>query len=243
MTIFQIADDVANALGFVHDDRLINRVAIAYNVKIAVDKIRDQIIAKAYNSDIRQVQDMLETFVVDVENHVADTDIPWNCMFFELPVELYSLPYDGGLAWVRYHRNSLPRNCTPQIARTVFTHTTLGSLSALYNMTYEAPNNMRPYVARDRYRVYVFGVDPQITQLHVGLFASLPNFKDLDPNEDISLPDEYLLAVKKLVLDSTRFSLQLPERYKNDGRDIEPNQPIRTERQVSLNDPLNLEQV
>ena len=242
MTIFQIADDVANALGFTTDDRLINRVAIAYNVKIAIDKIRDQIIQKAYSSDIRQVQDMLETFEVDVEDHVADSEIPWNCMFFDLPVELYSLPYDGGLAWVRYHRNSLPRHCTPQIARTSFNHYSLGELSNVYASEYERPNGARPGVARDKYRVYVFGVDPQITKLHVGLFAALPNFTDLDPNEEVSLPSEYLLAVKKLVLDTTRFSLQLPERYKNDGRDLEPGQPIRTERQVSLNDPLNLEQ-
>jgi len=243
MTIFQIADDVMVSLSMTHDDRILNRISVAYNVKIAVDKIRDQIIAKAYNSDIRQVQDMLETFVVDVENHVADTEIPWNCMFFDLPVELYSLPYDGGLAWVRYHRNSLPRHCTPQIARTSFNHYSLGELSNVYAAEYEQPNGARPGVARDKYRVYVFGVDPQITKLHVGLFAALPNFTDLDPNEEVSLPSEYLLAVKKLVLDTTRFSLQLPERYRSDGRDLEPGQPIRTERQVSLNDPLSAEQV
>jgi hypothetical protein len=243
-TILSIADDVMNALSMSHDDRLLNRVAIAYNVKIAVDRLRAQAISKDYHGDIREASDMMELFVVDVTNHTADATIEWDCMYFDLPRELYDLPFDGGLAWVRYHRTGLPANCPPQLARTVFTHTTLGSLSALWDMTYQAPCDTRPYVARDKDRVYVFGVQQQVTKLHVGLFCALPNLDQLTDeniNDDIGLPPEKLMAVRKLVIDSARFSLQLPERLKNDGRDLEPNQPIRTERQVSLNDPLNIE--
>ncbi len=242
MTIKQIADDVAVALGFTHDDRLLNRTALMYNVKIAVDKIRDQIITKSYSADIRQVSDMLETFVVDVTNNTADpAGIPWDCMYFDLPVDLYSLPYDGGLAWVRYHRTGLPPHCPPQLARTQFNYYSLGEMSNVYESEYERPNETRPGVARDRFRVYVFGVNPLVTKLHVGLFATLPNLEDMNPDEQVDIPAEYLLAVKKLVLDSSRFALQVPERLKNDGRDLE--QPVRTERPVSLNDPLNAESV
>jgi len=244
-TILSIADDVMNALSMSHDDRLLNRVAIAYNVKIAVDRLRAQAISKDYHGDIREASDMLEQFVVDVTNHAADATIEWDCMYFDLPRELYDLPFDGGLAWVRYHRTGLPANCPPQVARAQFNHYSIGELSSIYDPDgYERPCPTRPGVARDKDRVYVFGVEPQVTKLHVGLFCALPNLDQLTDeniNDDIGLPPEKLMAVRKLVIDSARFSLQLPERLKNDGRDLEPNQPIRTERQVSLNDPLNIE--
>lgn len=244
MTILQLADDVGVALGFTHDDALLNRTALVYNVKLAADRIRSQMLSKDQSGDIRNSSDMLETFIVDVTVNQANANIQWDCMYFDLPRELYSLPYDGGLAWVRYHRTGLPPNCPPQIARTTFTHTTLGSLSGLFGAIYEAPCDTRPYVARDKDRVYLFGVQQQVTKLHVGLFCSLPNLDeitDANINADLGIPPEKLLAIKKLVIDTSRFSLQLPERLKNDGRDLDPGQPIRTERQVSLNDPLQLE--
>ena len=242
MTLWQITDDVAVALGMTVDDARLNRVALAYYVKMAVDKVRDQIIGKSYTTGIVQASDMLETFVVDVTQNDPDAaGIPWRCMYFDLPHDLYSLPYDGGLAWVRYHRPTLPANCPPALAGTVFTHTTLGALSNLYELKYQSPEPLRPYTARDRYRVYVFGVNSMITKLHVGLFCTLPDFTEIDPNEQVSIPAEYLLAVRKMVIDAARFSLQLPERLQNDGRDLE--QPIRTERQLYQSDPLNTEQV
>jgi len=243
MTILQLADSVAVELGFAHDDARLNRTSMLFNAKLAVDKIKGRMLSKDYMGDIRQSSDMLQTAMVDVVIHEADNVIPWDCMYFDLPAELYSLPYDGGLAWVRYLRNNLPPNCTPQIARVPFSHTTLGSLSALYGMAYQAPSAASPYVARDKYRVYVFGVDRQIKTLHVGFFAALPNLENMDPNEQIDLPPEYLMAAKKLILDASRFSLQLPERLRNDGRDLDPDQPLRTERPVSVNDPLNIEQL
>lgn len=242
MTLFNIADEVAVALGYTTDDARMNRIALAYNVKIAVDKVRDQIITKSISigGDQRQAADMLEVFVVNTAWHQAADQNDWNYHYFELPRKLYSLPGDGGLNWVRYNRNDLPRNCTPSIARAVFTHTTLGALSGLYGSTYQMPSNVQPYVARDKDRVYIYGVDPQVKTLLVGLYCTLPDFTSINPNEDVDIPEEYLLTVKKMVIDTCRFSLMVPERLKVDGRDLEPNQQIRTERLSSINDPANI---
>lgn len=242
MTLFNIADEIAVALGMIHDDSRMNRIALAYNVKIAIDKVRDQIITKSISlgGDQRQAADMLEVFTVTPAWHPADATINWDYHFFDLPRALYSLPGDGGLNWVRYNRAGLPRNCPPTVASAVFTHTTLGALSGLYGSTYQSPKNTRPYVARDKDRVYLFGVDPQVRSLLVGLYCTLPDLTEIDPNAEIDIPAEYLLTVKKMVIDACRFSLLVPERLKNDGRDLEPNQQIRTERLSSINDPANL---
>lgn len=239
MTLFQIADEVAVALGYTHDDARMNRIALAYNVKIAVEKLRDQIITRTISigGDQRQAADMLEVFVVTPSWHEASGQNDWSYHFFDLPCDLYSLPHDGGLSWVRYNRHNLPRNCTPTIAKAVFTHTTLGALSAFYGSTYQKPSPKQPYVARDKDRVYIYGVDQQVKSLIIGVFCALPDFTEIDPNEKVDIPEEYLLPLKKMVIDTCRFSLMVPERLKNDGRDLEPNGPIRTERMMSINDP------
>ena len=74
----------------------------------------------------------------------------------------------------------------------------------------------------------------------MGLYCTLPDLTEIDPNAEIDIPAEYLLTAKKMVIDACRFSLLVPERLKNDGRDLEPNQQIRTERLSSINDPANL---
>lgn len=242
MNLWNIADDVMVTMGFTVDDARLNRVAVAYNVKIAVDKVRDQIITKTYQGDIRQAADMLETFVVDVTVNAANTGIPFDCMFFDLPKELYSLPFDGGFAWARYHRLNLPPSCPPDIAGTPFYHASMGEITSLYQSAYESPCQDRPATARDKDRVYVFGVNPLVKKLRVGLYCQLPDFKDIDPNEEVEIPAEYLLTIKKLVIDASRFSLQLPERLQNNGVDPDNGQPLRVERAMSVNDPSNVQQ-
>ena len=44
--------------------------------------------------------------------------------------------------------------------------------------------------------------------------------------------------MRRLVIDNARFALLLPERLRNDGRDLDAPQP--TEKQVSINDPINI---
>ncbi|HMZ48692.1 MAG TPA: hypothetical protein PLP28_06925, partial [Flavobacteriales bacterium] len=173
-TIRTIADEVAVALGFTHDDARLSFMALAYHVKLAVDKLRGRALAKDMVGDQRRAEDMLEVFAVDVVANTANDTVAWNCLYFDLPHDLYDLPFGGGLAWVRYHRPSLPLNCPPGIAGAEFTHTTLGDLGRLYRLAYEVPREDRPYVARDRYRVYLFGVNPLVKKLLVGLHCALP---------------------------------------------------------------------
>jgi len=278
-SLFSIADEVAVALGFTHDDSRLNRIALAYYVQIAVDKANSRRLTKDYSRDLRGASDNLERFIVDLQ--LNDPNIPFPCMYFDLPATLLSLPFDGGLAWVRYHRTNIPAHCPPDIAGRPFNHTTIGALSNLYNLAYKRPEPQRPYVARDRYRVYVFGVndlvtklhvglflsnlynlaykrpEPQrpyvardryrvyvfgvndlVTKLHVGLFCSLPDMADMDPDAELPLPPDVIYDIRRMVLDSARLALLIPERLQNDGRDL--TEPVRTEKQVSINDPINI---
>lgn len=240
MTLAQLTDDIMVSLGYVHDDALRSRIAVMGNVKMAVDKVRDQILTKAIKKgDDRSVSDMLSTYVVPVSYHENTTALDFDYRYFVLPVDLYSLPHDGGVAFIRYNRNTLPENCIPQLARVTFTGTTMASLSALYHSAYQSPGPSRPYYARDKDRVYVFGVDPAIKTVLVGLYAPLPDFETIDPDEPIKLPSESFSDVKRLVLEAERWVLQVPQqRLHNDGRDFEPNQAVRTEPVVSVNDPI-----
>lgn len=243
-TLFSIADEVAVTLALDHDDTRENRIVLAYYVKMAVDKINDRRLTKDYSGDVRSSASNIETFVVDVVQQQSpfvlsgDDGAAYPCLFFELPANLLNLPFDGGLVWVRYYRPALQLNCPPAIAGAQFTISTLGALSTVYGMAYQRPSESRPYVARDRYRCYVFGCNPLIRKLHIGLLCSTPDMRDIDPNAPLPIPDEYLMDVRKLVIDSARLSLLVPERLKNDGTD-EPL-PVRTEKQTSLNDPANI---
>lgn len=240
-SLFQIADSVMVTLGMTHDDAIQNRISVANKAKMVIDVLRDRIIKHSVESDERQVSDMLLIREVDVVPNTYNTTIPFDCMYFDLPVGVYSLPGDAGMAWVRYSRNGLPPNCPPQLARTVFTRTYLGALSALWDMVYEDPCDSRPYFARDDKRVYVFGVQPQVSKLLIGIYAQLPDFTTIDPNENVNIPAEYLMAVEKMTVDMLRNSLMLPERLRIDGRDLD--QPMRTDRMTSINDPANLTDV
>lgn len=235
-SLFSIADEVIVSLSLHHDDARIGRIAMAYYVQIAVDKVNSRRITKDYSRDIRGASDNLERFIVDLQ--LNDPNIPFPCMYFDLPATLLSLPFDGGLAWVRYHRSNLPAHCPPDIAGRPFNHTTIGALSNLYNLAYKRPEPQRPYVARDRYRVYVFGVNDLVTKLHVGLFCTLPDMADMDPDAELPLPPEAVADVRRMVIDSARLALLIPERLANDGRDL--TEPVRTEKQVSIKDPINI---
>lgn len=235
-SLFSIADEVMMSLGLSHDDARINRIAMAYYVLIAVDKLNARRLTKDSSTDIRQASDRLEQFIVDLQ--LNDPLIPWPCMYFNLPAELYDLPFDGGLAWVRYHRTNLPPHCPPSIAGRPFSHTTLGALSNLYEQAYKRPDPRRPYVARDKYRVYVFGVNDLISKLHIGLFCTLPDMADMDPDAPLPLPPDAISDVRRMVIDSARLALLIPERLANDGRDL--TEPVRTEKQVSINDGINI---
>ena len=244
----QIADDVAVTLGYTHDDALRYREAILYNVKLVIDKLKKQQLTKQYSTgDGRAASSMLSTFTVPVVyNDVGDTVVTdFDAVYFDLPTSIYSLPNDGGVNFVRYLRNDIPMNCTPAVARTPFTGTTLAALNTIYSSAYQTPRPDRPYFARAKAgdgentkdRVYLFGLSSGISALLVGLYAAV-DYDTLDPDAPVDIPEELLHTVKKMLLADEAWLLQVPqERLKNDGRDLEPGQPIQTRPPISINDP------
>ena len=251
-TLGQISDDVAHALGYDHDDALRNREAIMYVAHLGILKLKKQVLAKRLDvGDVLAISDMTSTYIVPVvHNNVAD-DVAsdWDSVYFDLPTTVFSLDDGRGINAIRYLRNELPMNCPPAFALTPFTQTTLASLPVIYGSAYQKPNTSRPYYARARAntttgikdRVYVFGLDSSINNLLVALFA-IPDFTTLDPDAPVDLPDEMLLTLRKMLLDSESWVMQLPqERLKNDGRDMEPGEIARVSRLTSVNDPSNLD--
>jgi hypothetical protein len=251
-TYDQITDDIMVAMGYTHDDSLRNKEAVLYNVKLGVDKLKSQQLQKNKDvGDYRRNSDMVSTFIVPITHNDVEDDVitDFDASFFDLPTSIYSLDHDGGVSFVRYLRNEIPFGCPPAVALTPFTGATLASMHTFYQSAYQRPQSNRPYFARaraktgDTYRdrVYLFGVSTEIKHLLVGLYAA-PDYTEIDPDEEIGLPPHLLMALKQMVIDLERWALQVPqERLKNDGRDLEPNQVVRTERQMSLNNPIQLD--
>lgn len=243
-TYAQIADDVAIALGYSHDDSIRKRGQIAYNVKIVRDKLAKQILSDdAQRNDPRSSSDMLTTEIVAVTwNDVADTVVTdFDAVYFDLPSAVIGARYDGGINFIRYLRNDIPMECPPGLSRTPFTGTTLASLNAIYGSAYQRPSPKQPYYARakasGRDRVYLFGIRDKVKHLHIGIYAAL-DFLTMGLDGDINLPDEKLHTLKQLVMQMELGILQVPqERDRNDGRDFEPGQVTRTNSPISINHP------
>lgn len=252
-TYAQVVDDIMLAMGYTHDDSLRNKEAVLYNVKIARDKLVAQQLNKAdVVGDYRRNSNLVSTFIVPItHNDVADGVVTdFDASYFDLPTSIYSLNHDGGVSFVRYLRNEIPFGCPPAVAKDPFTGASLASIHTFYLAEYQKPKPQRPYFARAKAltsggvhkdRVYLFGVSQDVKHLLVGLYAT-PDFTDIDPDAPIDLPEELLMPLKQMVIDLERWALMIPqERLKNDGRDFEPNQVVRTERQMSLNNPIQLD--
>jgi len=244
----QIADDIAHAMSFDHDDALRNRLALMYNVHLGILKLKKQTIAKRLGvGDTQAISDMVSTYPVPVvHNDVADNVVTdWDAVYFDLPTTVFSLDDGRGISAIRYLRNELPMNCPPAFALTPFTQTTLAGLNTIYGSAYQKPNTARPYYARARAntangvkdRVYLFGIDSSINNLLVALFA-IPDFTTLDPDAPVDLPDEMLMTLKKMVMDLEGWALAIPqERLQSDGRDFQPGEIVRLRNLISVNDP------
>ena len=245
-----IADDIAHALGYDTDDALRNREAIMYVAHLGILKLKKQTIAKRLGvGDTQAISDMVSTYIVPViHNDVGDAVVSdFDAVWFDLPTTVFSLDDGRGIGAIRYLRNELPMNCGPAFALTPFTQTTLAGLNTIYGSAYQKPNTARPYYARARAntangikdRVYLFGIDSSINNLLVALFA-IPDFTTLDPDAPVDLPDEMLLTLRKMLLESESWVMQLPqERLQNDGRDLQPGEIARVSRLTSVNDPSN----
>ena len=233
-----------------HDDAMRNREAILYVAHLGILKLKKQTIAKRLGvGDTQAISDMVSTYIVPVVHNDVGDDVvsDWDAVWFDLPTTVFSLDDGRGISAIRYLRNELPMNCGPAFALTPFTQTTLAGLNSIYGSAYQKPNTSRPYYARARAntltgpkdRVYLFGIDQSINHLVVALFA-IPDFTTLDPDAPVDLPDEMLMTLRKMILETEAWALQIPqERLQNDGRDLQPGEVVRTSRLTSVNDPSN----
>ena len=233
-----------NAMGFDHDDALRNKGAVIYNAILVRNKLqRENLNKHGKVGDSLSMSDSLSTYIVPVIHRDVGDDVVnnWDASYFDLPTPIMDLDNGGGLNMVRYLRNDLPQGCPPAVARNPFSMTTLSGVSVVYGSKYQAPSPAQPYVARAKAgnadRVYLFGVPASVKQLLVGLYTSA-DFMDVDPDDDVNLPDNLLLTMKKLLLEMESWSLQIPqERLQNTGRDFEPNQTVSTRPIISVNHP------
>jgi len=248
MTYAQLRDEIAKALGYVHDDSLFSQDALLADIVHAANKLSAQDLNTELTprADGRGAQDKLTHKIVNVVYNPTPDDTEWAYHWLVLPDNVQDLTNGGGISLVRYHRPSLPVNCAPSIARATFTQTTTASLSAIYDSKWQRPKASRPYFARaydsGQDRIYLFGLDPSITKVIVGMYVAT-NFLTVDPDEEIRLGPHRIFDLKRMVLMMNMWPLQLPqERLKNDGRDFEPDTPIQTSPIISVNDPAVLSQ-
>lgn len=243
-TVRQLAYDILNQFGYNHDDADRNYIKVAYNIKVCLDKLAADGIKKDISKgDFLATQHEMSIWTVDL---LTDANRGWR--YFDLPGSVYELPKDGGIASIYYYRPSgLPANCPPQVARVKYRPVALSWLESLWKSRWQYVDESQPVYARasvgNADRVYVFGQDEDIDQLEAHLFLAMPNIPDLNLDDNISLPDNRIHTLKRMVIELERWALMVPQqRLKNDGRDMEPGQVVNTPPAVSVNDPINADE-
>ena len=83
----------------------------------------------------------------------------------------------------------------------------------------------------------MFGIRDKVKHLLIGIYAG-SDFLTMSLDDDINLPDDKLHTLKEMVIEMEAWSLQIPQqRRKDDGRDFEPEQIVRTSPIMSVNHP------
>lgn len=242
MTYRAFIDDIMVALGMIHDDSLWSRDNILSNVVYGVSLLGTQSLARDLGASGDGISGIHQRTVVCVPlKHVeCSSSCEWDHSYFDLPSEVYDLPYGGGVTMIRYAKGC---GCKPSVAGVTFSATSLEALTGLYGTAYQNPREDRPYFARytsedGKDRVGVFGVSPLVTKLLVGLLYA-PKFDKVDFDDDMPIDPHQLHDLKRLVLNMSIWPLGIPqERLKNDGRDFEPETVINTRPIISVNDPI-----
>ena len=238
----QFALDIMNQLGYDHDDAARSLVAVMYNVNVCADKLlADSTKRDLSLGDQLSSQEDMSIWTVDLL-----TDVNRGMRYFDLPGSVYSLPNGRGIQAIRYYRLGLPDNCPPQIARVEYRQVSLSWLTSIWNARWQYVDASQPVFARARAgsadRVYVLGQDEAITQLEAQLYLAMPALVDLDPDEEMPFPANRMHTLKRMVIELERWALMVPQqRLKNDGRDFEPGQVVRTEPLVGRNDQVNID--
>lgn len=237
MRIGDFIDEIKLALGETIDDAMLDDGAIAYHTGLGINKLRKRFANRMVRgNDARGLMDFVSTFAPIT----LETDATLGYRYFTMPGEIYDLPNGRGIDYISYYKNDLPWNCPPQVARAQFDATTWREFRMLYADPIEAPSPERPRYIQDPSRCYVFGVQPQVLTVQVGLVLAFDPLSIVDLDETIPLPPEAMYDLRRLVLGAGNWILLQPnERLSNDGRDFPVGQQKpQTQVPISVNDPI-----
>lgn len=232
MTVRDFTGEIMVALGEVHDDSILNEGIIAYYTALAVNKLMGQMAGKAIKrGDYKGMTDVVSTFVLPVQ-----LDATTDRRYVAAPQAL-SLPNARGVNFIAYYRTGLPENCPPQVARVQFDATSWRELPLLYADPISTPSAQRPYFIESPDRINLFGMQPQVQTVELGLVAA---FDTSDPTAEIILPPEMIFDLRRMVLMAANWALLSPnERLGNDGREFPVGaQKPQQQAPISVNDPL-----
>lgn len=241
-TYKQFIDDVAVAMGMVVDDAVWSPDNLLLNTIYCENLLVKQELSKdiGLSGDGVSGTHKREIVCVPLTHVECDDECSWEHAYFDLPSEVYDLPFDGGVSMMRYANGC---GCPPSIMGTSFTLTSLERLSSLRLTSYQSPREDRPYFARyitatGTDRVGVFGVSPIISKLLVGVYY-VPRFGTMPLSAPMRIDPDMLLKLKQLVLTMSAWPLGIPQdRLKNDGADFEPGQVVLPRPLISINDPI-----
>ncbi len=241
-----LADDILVTLGYDHDDRARGRENVIFNIGLAINRLR----AISINKDTSKGRDaglMNEATIYKVP--VSREDTLCDRAYFTLPAPIIDASINGGVAYIRYCSDC---GCDDGLLGRPFAMGSPNDLSTASGMEWAKPSPAFPWYFRARYaqpdgpvvtdRVWLVGISPLIECVETGLYLSVDTSSPMaDPDAELSVDDDQLYIIKRMVLDMERFALLVPQqRWKNDGRDFPPGQqPLQPPHMVSVNDPVN----
>ena len=240
MTIRDLMSDIKATLGLGIDDAEWSDGPLLYNIGLAIDKLQQQHIARQMSrGQYNTLTNEVSTFTVPVQ-----TDTTYNRRYFTLPGPIYDLPFNGGIDYIAYFRNDIDINCTPQVALVQYEPMSWREFALLKEDPLQAPSPQYPrYIRSSDNNVYLFGQDPMITSVEVGLYLSFPELPTVNIDDKIPLPPALVFDLRRILLQMGNWLMLQPhERLLNDGRAnnvgerVQPAPPLMSINNPTLND-------
>ncbi len=228
-----IVDDLAKDFKQILDDKILQKAQIAYWVIYLGNRLRSQHIAK------RDSGAFLSTFIVPVVVHTSNknpNEVKTRKHII-LPKSIYDYDKDKGIEFMAYYAEEIEdAGGKPAFTRHTLTRTTQSESKTLYYSEYEEPGPENSYYYRVSDHLYMLGIEcVDITQIEIGLYATLDPITEIDFDAPFEFPDELLIQLKRQVLDLGRFVLLIPEERINDGSNVIPP-TVPTNKLTSVNE-------
>jgi hypothetical protein len=239
-----VVDDIANDLKQVFADKSIEKAQIAYWVMLVANRLKSQHIEKrssgAYVHSFTGIPVQVVTTGTNPNNIAGRKRIT-------LPSAIYDFHNDGGIDYISYYdEDAEDADCMerPEFTYVTFTRTTPKDSQRLYGDKFEKPSAKNPYFYRQGQYVYFLGIEcADIETVEIGIYSTFDPLTEINLDDAFEFPEELLLILKRQVLDLGRFALRIPEDRMNDGTDSVNVQNVSEQKLVSVNDPINQQQV